>query len=188
MCFPSGSAVKNPPSMQQSPEVEVRPRGHEDPLEEGMATHSSILTWRIPWTEEYGGLQSTVSQRAGHNWSNWALSTYAVLFSPHDKLVCEPPSRVPILWPHGLGPTRLLCPWNFPGKNPGVGCHSLLQGIFPTQGSNSDLLGLQKTSLQNFKEPPCQRHTYIQPVWNWGSNVDLSTLSLPLMYWAIQLT
>ena len=38
----------------------------EDPLEEGMATHSSILTWRIPWTEEPGGLPSMESQRAGH--------------------------------------------------------------------------------------------------------------------------
>ena len=42
----------------------------EDPLEEGMATHSSILAWRIPWTEEPGGLQSIGSQRVGHNWSN----------------------------------------------------------------------------------------------------------------------
>ena len=40
----------------------------------------------------------------------------------------------------GLQPTRLLCPWDFPGKNTGVGCHFLLQGIFPTQGSNSGLL------------------------------------------------
>jgi len=46
------------------------------------------------------------------------------------------------LQPHGLQPTRLLCPWNFPGKNTGVGCHFLLQGIFPTQGSNPHLLGL----------------------------------------------
>ena len=41
--------------------------------------------------------------------------------------------------PHGLWPARLLCPWNSPGKNTGVGCHSLLQGIFPTQGSNPGL-------------------------------------------------
>ena len=40
------------------------------------------------------------------------------------------------LWPHGLQPTRILCPWNSPGKNTGVGCHSLLQGIFPSQESN----------------------------------------------------
>ena len=44
------------------------------------------------------------------------------------------------LWPHGLWLTRLLCPGAFPGKNTGVGCCSLLQGIFPTQGSNPDLL------------------------------------------------
>ena len=43
------------------------------------------------------------------------------------------------LWPHGLQPVRLLCPWDFPGKNPGVGCDSLLQGVFPTHGSNSHL-------------------------------------------------
>ena len=44
------------------------------------------------------------------------------------------------LQPLGLYPTRLLCPWNFPGKNTGVGCHFLLQGIFPTQGLNPGLL------------------------------------------------
>ena len=44
------------------------------------------------------------------------------------------------LRPHGLQPTRLLCPWDFPGKSPGVGGHSLFQGIFLTQGLNSGLL------------------------------------------------
>ena len=43
------------------------------------------------------------------------------------------------LWPCGLQPSRLLCPWDSLGKNTGVGCHSLLQGIIPTQGSNLDL-------------------------------------------------
>ena len=43
------------------------------------------------------------------------------------------------LWLYGLEPARLLCPWNSPGKNTGVGCHFLLQGIFPTQGSNLGL-------------------------------------------------
>ena len=50
----------------------VRFQGQEDPLKEGMTTHSSILAWRIPWTEEPGRLQSMGSQRVGHNWSNWA--------------------------------------------------------------------------------------------------------------------
>ena len=46
------------------------------------------------------------------------------------------------LQPYGLWPARLLCPWDFPGKNTGVGCHSLLQGIFPTQGLKPLLLCL----------------------------------------------
>ena len=54
--------------------MQVPSLGGEDPLEEGMATHSSILAWRIPWTEEPSGLQSTGSQRAGHNWSNLACT------------------------------------------------------------------------------------------------------------------
>ena len=56
--------VKNLPAMQ---EAWVRSLDWEDPLEEGMATHSSILTWRIPWTEEPGGLQSIGLQRIGYD-------------------------------------------------------------------------------------------------------------------------
>jgi len=48
-------------------ETRVQSLGWEDPLEEGMATHSSILAWRIPWTEEPGGLQSMGLQRVGHD-------------------------------------------------------------------------------------------------------------------------
>ena len=62
--FPGGSVVKNLSAMQ---ETQVRSLGQEDPLEKEMATHSSILAWRIPWTEETGGLQSTGSQRVGHD-------------------------------------------------------------------------------------------------------------------------
>ena len=49
--------VKNLPAMQETQEMRVRSLGQEDPLEEGMATHCSILAWRIPWTEVPGGLQ-----------------------------------------------------------------------------------------------------------------------------------
>ena len=56
--------VKNLPAMQ---ETQVRSLGREDPLEEEMATHSSILAWEIPWMEEPGGLQSMGLQRVGHN-------------------------------------------------------------------------------------------------------------------------
>ena len=58
-----GSVVKNLPAVQQLQELWVPSLGWEDPLEEGMATHSSILAWRIPWTEEPGGLQSMGLQR-----------------------------------------------------------------------------------------------------------------------------
>ena len=56
--------VKNPPAMQ---EMWVLSVGLKDPLKEEMATHSSILAWRIPWTEELVGLQSVASQRIGYN-------------------------------------------------------------------------------------------------------------------------
>ena len=56
--------VKNLPAMQ---EIEVQSLDWEDPLEKGMATHSSILTWIIPWTEEPGGLQSMGLQRVRYN-------------------------------------------------------------------------------------------------------------------------
>ena len=48
--------MKNPPAMQEMTEMLVQSLDQEDPLEEGMATHSSVLAWRIPWTEEAGGL------------------------------------------------------------------------------------------------------------------------------------
>ena len=90
--------------------------GQEDPLEKGMATHSSTLAWRSPWTEEPGGLQS--------------------------KAKVKSLSRVRLF---GLLSTRLLCPWDFPGNNIGVGCHFLLQEIFLIQGLNPGLLHCRQT-------------------------------------------
>ena len=68
--FPSGSAVENLPAMQETWEIWVCFLGWEDPLEEEMTTHSSILAWRIPWIEEPGGLQSMGLQRVGHDWAH----------------------------------------------------------------------------------------------------------------------
>ena len=70
MGFTSGSAVKNPPAMQETLDTQVWSLDQEDPLEEGMAVKSSIRAWEIPWTGEPGGLQSTGLQRVGHDWSN----------------------------------------------------------------------------------------------------------------------
>ena len=53
--------------MQEMHDTWVQSLGWEDPLQEGMATHPSILAWEIPWTEEPGGLQSMVLQRVGHD-------------------------------------------------------------------------------------------------------------------------
>ena len=67
MGFPGGSVVKNPPAIQEPQDMLVPSLGWEDPLEEGMATHSNILAWRIPRTEELGGLQSIGLQRVRYN-------------------------------------------------------------------------------------------------------------------------
>ena len=83
--------VKNLPEMQ---EIWVRSLGQEDSLKKGMGTHSGILTWRIPWTEEPGRLQSTGSQRVRHDWVILTSSHFADLlhFVPfilsHHASVC----------------------------------------------------------------------------------------------------
>ena len=59
--------VKNPPAMQETREMQVFSLGQEDPQEKDMESHSSILAWIIPWTEKPGVLQSTGSQKVGHD-------------------------------------------------------------------------------------------------------------------------
>ena len=59
--------VKNPPAMQETQETQVQSLGWEDSPEKNMATHSSMIAWRIPWTEEPGGLQSMGPPRVGHD-------------------------------------------------------------------------------------------------------------------------
>ena len=103
-----------------------------------------------------------------------------------------------LLQPHGLERTRLLCPWDFPGKNTGGGCHSLFQGIFPTQGQNWSLLHLLhwqvdslllshqgspntgKDSLHSLRAStwvPC--HTTASPAGSQSTFYDFITVSLP---------
>ena len=85
--FPGSSVVKNLPAVQESQERWVQYLGQEDPLGEGMATHSSILACGIPWTEKPGELQSIESQRVRHDWSDLAhthvytISIYLLLFT-----------------------------------------------------------------------------------------------------------
>ena len=68
---------------------------------------------------------------------------------------------IQLLQPHGLQPSRLLCPWDFPGKNTGVGCHFLLQGTVLTQGSNLCFLHWQAGSFAS--EPPKKPILYTLP-------------------------
>ena len=65
--FPCGSAVKHLPVVQEPQKMRVQSLGWKDPLEKEMAIHSTVLAWRIPWTEEPGGLQSIGSIRVRHD-------------------------------------------------------------------------------------------------------------------------
>ena len=82
------------------------------------------------------------------------------------------------LQPHGLQPTRLLCPWDFPGKNVGVGCHFFLQGIFLAQGWNPGLLHCRQILYQL---------SYQESVWVWVW-VSLSVLPNSLQSHGLQPT
>ena len=81
--------------MQKLQDMLVWSLGGEDPLEEGTATHSSILAWRIPWTEEPGGLQSIGLQRVGHDWSDLARTHMAPVGLNGIDLDCQ--------WLHCVG-------------------------------------------------------------------------------------
>ena len=89
-------SVKIPPAVQ---ETWVQSLGWEDPLEKEMVTHSSILAWKISWTEEPGGLQSMGSQRVGHDWAtNTYLLTYNLRISLREWLfiICSSWCPIPL--------------------------------------------------------------------------------------------
>ena len=72
MSFLGYTVVKNPPANAGATETQFQSQDQEDPLEQEMGTHSSILAWRIPWAEGHGGLQSMGLQRVGHERRNLA--------------------------------------------------------------------------------------------------------------------
>ena len=76
--------VKNLPAMQ---EIRVQLLGQEDPLEKGMVTRASILAWRVPWTEEPGGLLSMGSQRVRHDWATNTHTSFYFKFTFLTQLV-----------------------------------------------------------------------------------------------------
>ena len=122
--FPGDSVVKNLPAMREIP---VQSLGQEDPLEKAMANHTSVLAWGIPWTDWQKSIGS----------QSWTEVKVKVTQS------------CPTLLPHGL-----YSPWNSPGQTTSVARHSLLQGIFPTQGSNPGLLNCRQILDQWATMPP----------------------------------
>ena len=90
--------VKSLPAVQETQKTQVWSLRWEDPLEEGMATHSGILDWRIPWAEEPGRLQSKGWQRSGYNWSDWAHAPWEIpsLTSSFDPIF--PESHLSLPW------------------------------------------------------------------------------------------
>ena len=79
--------------MQETQETRFQSLSLEDALEKEMATHSSILAWEIPWTEEPGGLQSMGSHRVGHDWAHQHQKQHCILMTPFS----------PVLWVWFLG-------------------------------------------------------------------------------------
>ena len=109
--------VRNPPVMQ---ETWVRSLGWEDLLENGMATHSSILAWRIPWTEEPGRLQSMGSQRVEWDWATntftfWNKRAFCQLVAFRCELQCGSSLVLQPAYPEGF---RIPSPLNYMGQSP----------------------------------------------------------------------
>ena len=115
----------------------------------GRATHCSLSSIneskeRINKHTLSTFLEKAMAHRVGHDWSDLAAAAAARTFLGYLLLPWKNNHAGSVMSerPHGLQPVRLLCPWDFPGKNTGLGCHFLLQGILLTQGSNTGLLWL----------------------------------------------
>ena len=146
--------LKHLPAMR---ETWVRSLGQEDPLEKEMATHSSILAWRIPWTEEHGGLQSTGSQRVGHNWETSLTSltisikesgrSWRSVFDTRKKqnrkdVLCSTGNYTQYLVITRNGGTSLLVQW--------------IRCCTPSAGVPCSIPGQETRSHMPLKEPACQ--------------------------------
>ena len=104
------------------------------------------IGWKEKWYRRMGNYRNYFSEICLYFPGGAVVETpYSQCkISGFNHCLCIPSSVASIVsnsvWPYGLQPTRLLCPWDSPGKNTGVGCHALLQRIFPTLGSNPRLM------------------------------------------------
>ena len=106
------------------------------------------------------------------NLKNWSYSLLGLYFWLPVYSCFFTESLLTLLWSHGPQ-TRLLCPWDFPGKNTGVGCHFLFQGNFPTQGSNLCLLlGRQSFTTEPPRKPQLSVYRTYQ---NWWKKSGITT-------------
>ncbi|CAI9158143.1 unnamed protein product [Rangifer tarandus platyrhynchus] len=134
-------------------ETQVRSLGQEDPLEKEMAAHSSTLAWRIPWTEEPGGLQSTGSQRVGHELSNFHSHFFfqvPLLLMAHKTSPLGPLTSNPVL---------LRC-WDLPGETPLTSVEFCLDLWSPA--SPEHLMSLDTSFPWSSLQPP--RHQFAQQI------------------------
>ena len=106
----------------------------------------------LPWSILTKSIALTVGLIAG--------PPYQTLILPYN--LCYLLSHVQLFAPQGLQPARLLCPWNSPGKNTGVGSHALLQRLFQTQRSSSHLLGLLLWQAGSLPLAPSKDHAIFQ--------------------------
>ena len=142
--------VKNPPSMQKT---RIQSTGQEDPLKDEMATHSSILAWRIPWTEKPGELQSMGSQRVEHD-----LATKQLLFSSPTKW--NPLAQKhfwKIFWKRSSQRKSCL-------QKPTSGMHLFPGGEGPLMACGLCALGLLHFYLQTSSSLPC--HLVKRSLWS----------------------
>ena len=167
--------VKNLPATQEPQETWVQSLGQEDPLEEGMATHSSIRVWRIPWMEKPDRLQSMGSQRVRHD---WMTNTWASLVA--QRLKCLPTmqeTRVPSLGQEDSLEKEMVTHSSIlAGESHGW---RTLVGYSPRRGKESDmterlhfslflLFKLQRPTkklTQGYKANETQSQSTLLPLW-----------------------
>ena len=140
-----------------------------------MATHSSVLAWMIPWTQELSGLQSIGLQRVGHDWSDLTHTARqsilgTIRLARHNNFFMWEGT---FMWSEVKVKVTQSCPWNSPGQNAGVGSLSLLQGSSQTrdwtqvftscnQFFSTQLSTLQADSLPS--EPQWKQWNITQPL------------------------
>ena len=135
---------------------------HFHALEKEMATHSSVLAWRIPGMGEPNGLLSMGSHRVGHDWSDLAAAAvWLVGFYFQECFALVVSDSV---WPHGLSPTRLLRPWILQARILEWAAICYTRGSSPNQGSNPCLLCLLNWQASSLPLAP----RYFS---DWGSNL-----------------